>query len=486
MDATQKVLSVLSDRGGMVTSMTNNDPRWNWGTGGDARPERDDAQSSPSGLSGYPGHPGQPGQSGYAGHPGQPGNPGNTGQFGAVGAAGFGGGPAGATGFGGGPGAPAGPGGPGGHGDPRAEQQGGAKKAKGLGALGIAALMLGSAAVGGATGAIVTNGSSGSPGTEESSNVTNALEEPGAARDEPAPEGSIEAAAQAALDSVVSIQVTTPRGAGSGSGSILSSDGLILTNQHVVAEADQPGSRMTVLLNDGTSHPAEYVAGHGPSDIAVIKVAGVNDLRPISLGDSSKVAVGQEVVAVGSPLGLTSTVTSGIVSALNRPVGVSGEGGESTVIDAIQTDAAINPGNSGGALVDMDGRLVGINTAIATAGSQSGSIGLGFAIPVNQARRIADELIDTGKAQHAVIGVQVPSQNNEDGARVAEVVAGGPAERAGIPSGALIVKVDDRVITDGDSLIAAIRSRAPGETVKITYQDANGNQNTVDVETTSG
>lgn len=485
MDATQKVLSVLSDRGGMVTSMTNNDPRWNWGTGGDARPERDDAQSSPSGLSGYPGHPGQPGQSGHSGHPGQPGNPANTGQFGAVGAAGFGGGPAGATGFGGGPGAPAGPGGPGGHGDPRAEQQGGAKKAKGLGALGIAALMLGSAAVGGATGAIVTNGSSGSPGTEESSNVTNALEEPGAARDEPAPEGSIEAAAQAALDSVVSIQVTTPRGAGSGSGSILSSDGLILTNQHVVAEADQPGSRMTVLLNDGTSHPAEYVAGHGPSDIAVIKVAGVNDLRPISLGDSSKVAVGQEVVAVGSPLGLTSTVTSGIVSALNRPVGVSGEGGESTVIDAIQTDAAINPGNSGGALIDLDGNLIGVPSVIASnggSGQQAGSIGLGFAIPVNQARRIADELIAEGSVKMPAINAAIDTRSPLPGALVGDVTPGGAAERGGLRAGDLIVKVDDRRVDSGVALIAAIRSRAVGDTVTLTVTDEEGRgERTIDV-----
>src|SRR5699024_8221067 len=197
--------------------------------------------------------------------------------------------------------------------------------------LGITALMLGSAAVGGATGALVIGNRDSAPATADNTGVTNALEEPGVPREDVAPEGSIEAAAQIALPSVVSIQVQTETGVESGSGSILSSDGLVLTNQHVVASGEKPGSRIQVLLNDGTTHPAEYVAGHGPSDIAVIQVQGVNDLRPISLGDSDTVAVGQEVVAVGSPLGLTSTVTSGIVSALNRPVSVSGERGEASV-----------------------------------------------------------------------------------------------------------------------------------------------------------
>ena len=379
-------------------------------------------------------------------------------------------------------GPPGGPvGGPGGG----AADDGGGKKAKGIGALGIAALMLGSAAVGGATAAVITNGSSGGGSSSGSdSNVTNALEEPGAARSEPAPEGSIEAAAQAALDSVVSIQVVTDRGTGSGSGSVLSSDGLVLTNQHVVAEADQPGARMSVLLNDGTTHSAQYVAGHGPSDIAVIRVEGVNNLRPISLGDSSKVSVGQEVVAVGSPLGLTSTVTSGIVSALNRPVGVSGAGGESTVIDAIQTDAAINPGNSGGALVDLDGNLIGVPSVIASngGGDQAGSIGLGFAIPVNQARRIADELIDNGSVQMPAINAAIDTRSPLPGALVGDVVAGGAAERGGLRPGDLIVKVDDRRVDSGVALIAAIRSRAVGDTVKLTVTDEEGRgERTLDV-----
>jgi putative serine protease PepD len=192
--------------------------------------------------------------------------------------------------------------------------------------------------------------------------------------------------------------------------------------------------------------------------------------------------VGQQVIAVGSPLGLAGTVTTGIVSSLNRPVSTSGESAnQATVIDAIQTDAAINPGNSGGALVDGDGKLIGINTAIATLGgaaggaqSQSGSIGLGFAIPVDQARRIADELTKTGKASHALIGVQVPSQDKVNGAAVVDVTAGGPADRAGIRTGTVITKVDDRVIDAGDALIAAVRSYAPGDKVQITYTDQNG------------
>ncbi|MEV4633179.1 trypsin-like peptidase domain-containing protein [Rhodococcus coprophilus] len=349
-------------------------------------------------------------------------------------------------------------------------------------AVGAIALALVSGGIGGAVGAWSVKDSGGN------APVVNSLDAPvnDNAPVAQAPEGSVQAVAQKVVPSVVRIEVLGRTGSGEGSGVVLSSDGLILTNNHVVEGAGS-GAQLKVYFSDGTSTPASIEGTDAVSDIAVIRAEGRKDLTPIELGNSDNIQVGQEVVAVGSPLGLESTVTSGIVSALQRPVSTSGQtGNQSSVIDAIQTDAAINPGNSGGALVDMDGRLVGINTAIATAGSQSGSIGLGFAIPVNQARRIADELIDTGKAQHAVIGVQVPSQNNEDGARVAEVVAGGPADRAGIPSGALIVKVDDRVITDGDALIAAIRSRAPGETVKITYQDANGNQKTVDVETTSG
>ncbi|AOW94261.1 serine protease [Rhodococcus sp. WMMA185] len=302
-----------------------------------------------------------------------------------------------------------------------------------------------------------------------------------------APAGSVQAVADKVVPSVVQIEVATARGSGGeGSGIVLSSDGLILTNNHVAGAAAQ-GGRLMVAFPDGSTAPANLVGADPVSDLAVIKVDGKTDLTPIELGSSANVQVGQDVVAVGSPLGLAGTVTKGIVSAVDRPVSTSGEAGnQNTVIDAIQTDAAINPGNSGGPLVNMDGQLIGVNTAIATIGGagdeQGGSIGLGFAIPVDQARRIADELVKTGTATQAIIGIQVPSRDDVNGATVVEVTPGGPAERAGIPRGSIITKVDDRIVNSGDALIAAIRSHSPGDTVSITYTDANGaNPRTVDV-----
>lgn len=478
MAATQWALSVLSVRKGMVIRMANEDFRPNGETGDASVPGRIEPHSSTSGRPDFPGSPGPGAGAGGGSSWGAWSNDSPQGGFGSHAAHG------GHMSHGQGtPGAPGAPMGAGGFGEPGGVGNGTAKKAKGIGALGIAALMLASAAVGGVTATIVTAGQSSSSSGRDSE-VTNALDEPGATRSEPAPDGSIEAAAQAALDSVVSIQVSTPRGTASGSGSLLSSDGLVLTNQHVVADAQQPGARMTVLLNDGTTHPAEYVAGHGPSDIAVIRVNDVNDLRPISLGDSSKVSVGQEVVAVGSPLGLTSTVTSGIVSALNRPVAVGGEGGESTVIDAIQTDAAINPGNSGGALVDLDGNLIGVPSVIASngTGEEAGSIGLGFAIPVNQARRIADELIEQGSVQMPAINAAIDTRSQLPGALVGDVTPGGAADRGGLRAGDLVVKVDDRRVDSGIALIAAIRSRAVGDTVTLTVTDEDGRgERTIDV-----
>jgi putative serine protease PepD len=191
---------------------------------------------------------------------------------------------------------------------------------------------------------------------------------------------------------------------------------------------------------------------------------------------------------VGSPLGLESTVTSGIISALNRPVSSVGDtGNQNTVLDAIQTDAAINPGNSGGALVDMNGDLIGVNSAIATMGdnnsnTEAGSIGLGFAIPIDQAKRIADQLIATGKASHASLGVRVSSDENTHGARIVDVTGGGPAAAAGLPAGAVITKLDNRVIDSADALVAAVRSRAPGDTITLTYNDPTGGTKTIQVK----
>ncbi|TSD99701.1 PDZ domain-containing protein [Skermania sp. ID1734] len=354
---------------------------------------------------------------------------------------------------------------------------------------GAVALALVSGGVGGAVGAAVVS-TQDSTTTSSSGAVTNALNAPQPSTSPVinAPAGSVQAVAAKVLPSVVMIKVAGARAEGEGSGVILSSDGLILTNNHVATGAG-PNSNLTVAFADGSTAPAQLVGADPVSDLAVIKVAGKSGLTPIELGSSANLQVGQQVVAIGSPLGLAGTVTSGIISSLNRPVSTSGESGnQDTVIDAIQTDAAINPGNSGGALVDMNGKLIGINSAIATlgggemTGQQSGSIGLGFAIPVDQARRIAEELIKTGHATHAMIGVSVPSQDTSNGARVIDVQPGSPAASAGIPKGAVITKVDDRVIDSGDALIAAIRSHAPGDKVKVTYTDPSGaNPKTVDV-----
>lgn len=346
---------------------------------------------------------------------------------------------------------------------------------------GVAAVALVSGGIGGYVGGVAAD--SGADG-----GITNSLTSQ-RSQTQPAsnaPGGSVQAVAEKVVPSVVQIEVSGPQGGGEGSGIILSSDGLILTNNHVVGSASQ-GGQLRVAFADGTKAPATLVGTDPVSDLAVVKASGRTDLTPIELGSSNSVNVGQQVVAIGSPLGLASTVTEGIISALNRPVSTSGEAGnQNTVIDALQTDAAINPGNSGGALVNMDGKLIGINTAIATvggtSGGQAGSIGLGFAIPIDQASRIADELIKTGKASQSIIGIQVPNRDDANGATVVEVTAGGPADKAGIPKGTVITKVNDRVIYSGDSLIAAIRSYPPGEKVSVTYTDARGdNPNTVEV-----
>jgi putative serine protease PepD len=327
-----------------------------------------------------------------------------------------------------------------------------------------------------------------------------------------APVGTVEQVAAKVVPSVVMLETNLGRQSEEGSGIVLSSDGLILTNNHVVAAANpgrggRPGGppqeggpggppneggpggapKTTVTFSDGRTAEFTVVGSDPTTDIAVVRVQGVSGLSPITLGSSANLRVGQPVVAVGSPLGLEGTVTTGIVSSLNRPVSTTGEtGNQNTVLDAIQTDAAINPGNSGGALVNMSGQLVGVNSAIATLGgdspdAQSGSIGLGFAIPVDQAKRIADELISTGTASHASLGVQVTNDKGTPGAKVVEVVPNGAAATAGLPSGVVVTKVDDRRVNSADGLVAAVRSRAPGDKVTLTYVDPSGDSRTVQV-----
>lgn len=312
------------------------------------------------------------------------------------------------------------------------------------------------------------------------------------------PSGSVEQVAAKVVPSVVMLETDLGRQSEEGSGIILSSDGLILTNNHVVAAAAKAdrdnagappdaGPKTTVTFSDGRTATFSVVGTDPTTDIAVVKVQGVSGLAPISLGTSANLVVGQPVIAVGSPLGLEGTVTTGIVSALNRPVSTTGDtGNQNTVLDAIQTDAAINPGNSGGALVNMNGDLIGVNSAIATLGgdstdSQSGSIGLGFAIPIDQAKRIADELISSGTASHASLGVQVTSDKSAHGAKVVQVVPGGAAAAAGLPNGVVVTKVNDRTINSADGLVAAVRSRAPGDKITLTYLDPSGDTRTVQV-----
>ncbi|MFN3006684.1 S1C family serine protease [Mycolicibacterium wolinskyi] len=306
------------------------------------------------------------------------------------------------------------------------------------------------------------------------------------------PAGSVEQVAAKVVPSVVKLETDLGRASEEGSGIILTADGLILTNNHVV-EAAKPGpgaqtaAQTKVTFSDGSTKPFTVVGTDPSSDIAVVRAQDVSGLTPITLGSSANLRVGQDVVAIGSPLGLEGTVTTGIISALNRPVAAGGDTrNQNTVLDAIQTDAAINPGNSGGALVNMNGELVGINSAIATMGgdspqAQSGSIGLGFAIPVDQAKRIADELIQNGTASHASLGVQVANDRATDGAKIVEVTNGGAAAAAGLPSGVVVTKVDDRVISSADALVAAVRSKAPGEKVTLTYLDPAGKPQTLEV-----
>jgi putative serine protease PepD len=301
---------------------------------------------------------------------------------------------------------------------------------------------------------------------------------------------SVEEIATKVLPSVVTL--TTELASGElheGSGIILTSDGLIMTNDHVVAaagDASQEPATSLVTLNDGRTAPFSIVATDTTSDIAVVRAEEVSGLTPISFGSSAGLRVGQPVAAVGSPLGLTGTVTVGIVSALNRPVFGAADGNtQFAAFDAIQTDAALNPGNSGGALVDMNGNLIGVNSATASLGgvgdgadAEAGSIGLGFAIPVDHAARIAAELIATGTASHAWLGAQVGTDMDAD-ARIVGVTNGSPAAVAGLRTGALVTKVDNQEIQNAGALCAAVQSQAPGARVAVGFIDPSGDPGTV-------
>jgi putative serine protease PepD len=284
------------------------------------------------------------------------------------------------------------------------------------------------------------------------------------------------------LPSVVTISASGTDGAGTGSGEVIKSDGYILTNNHVIAIAAN-GGKVEVLFADGTKAPATIVGRDTLTDLAVLKVENVSNLKPITLGTSSSVQVGQPVIALGAPLGLSGSVTSGIVSALDRTVEVPAEDDKNALlVSAVQTDAAINPGNSGGALVNCSGELVGVPSAGATVPNESGeasggSIGVGFAIPVDAAKTISDEIIATGHVTHAYFGLQtvpIPAAAAEQagvpsGLFVAGVPAGGPAEQAGIKPGDVITTIDGQPATSNVQLQELTLTKKPGETVELGY-----------------
>jgi putative serine protease PepD len=293
------------------------------------------------------------------------------------------------------------------------------------------------------------------------------------------------ATAKAVAPSVVSITVASGQAEGQGSGVIIDGQGHILTNNHVATGAGA-GATISVTLNDGRTYDAKIVGTDPSTDLAVLLLnSPPSDLVPMSIGDSSQVVVGQPVMAIGNPLGLSGTVTTGIVSALNRPVTTQAAEGaqqpstsDQVVTNAIQTSAAINPGNSGGALVTADGKLIGINSSIASlgasAGSQSGNIGIGFAIPVNEAKSIADQLISTGTAQHAYIGVSAGDTTVTDGsskrqaALVQTVAEGTPAAQAGLQAKDAVIAIDGKPIDSSEALVANIHEHKVGDTVTIT------------------
>ncbi len=302
----------------------------------------------------------------------------------------------------------------------------------------------------------------------------------------PAAAGSVEAVASKVLPSVVALEVSGGGSSGSGSGVVLDTDGTILTNDHVVTlggaiDADQ--AEITASFSDGTRARATVVGVDPLTDTALVKVSGVDDLKPVTVGKSDNLDVGEQVVAIGSPFGLDATVTSGIVSALNRPVEVARDAQNNvTAYPAIQTDAAINPGNSGGPLVNMDGQLVGINASIRSTGSstggESGSIGLGFAIPIDEVLPIIEQLRSGETPTHARLGIQISDVQGRSGsadttlvgARIESLEKGSAAADAGLKSGDVITAIDEHRIDDSEALIATVRAYRPGDTVKVTYQ----------------
>ena len=286
---------------------------------------------------------------------------------------------------------------------------------------------------------------------------------------------NVKSIAQLVSPSVVSLEVSGISGSGTGSGSIYKSTATtsyIVTNNHVV-EGAASGGTIEVELNNGDVVSGSIVGRDSEYDLAVVSINKGN-LPEIPKGNSTSISIGDAVVAFGSPLGLSGTVTSGIISALNRPV-TTGSTSITSYIDAIQTDAAINPGNSGGPLVDSQGRIIGVNSAIASLGSStSGNIGLGFSIPFNQAKRIIEEIISTGKSTKPIFGVSFDSTFTGTGAKIGLITAGKGAEKAGIPANSIIKSIDGYKITDAVSAIVRIRAKAPGDQITVVVELPSG------------
>ncbi|MGW0534721.1 S1C family serine protease [Streptomyces sp. NPDC003032] len=439
-------------------------------------------------------------------------------------------GPAGASpAVSGGPGGPAGPGGPGGLAGPAGPAGGGvwppppppavpsyasgdgsgSGSGSGWGASyqpqepkpgrrrgGLVAGVLAAALIAGGVGGGVGYWAAERDDNDTGSTTVSAADTPADLKREP---GSVAKIANDALPSVVTIEAQSGSGeGGTGTGFVYDKQGHILTNNHVVASAAE-GGKLQATFSNGKKYAAEVIGRAEGYDVAVVKLKNTpGDLKPLPLGNSDRVAVGDSTIAIGAPFGLSNTVTTGIISAKNRPVTSSdgGQSGKSSYMSALQTDASINPGNSGGPLLDGRGAVIGINSAIKPADSgglggsgQSGSIGLGFAIPVNQAKNVAQQLIRTGQPVYPVIGASVSlRQDSSDGATISQegangsqaVTPNGPADKAGLKPGDVIKKLDDTVIDSGPTLIGQIWTHKPGDTVKITYE-RGGKEHTVDV-----
>jgi putative serine protease PepD len=356
------------------------------------------------------------------------------------------------------------------------------KRKNGRGGL-VAAILVAALVAGGVGGGIGYSLAKNNDSSTDSTTVS----APSSSGDVKRASGTVANVAAKALPSTVTIEAESSSGSGgTGTGFVFDKQGHILTNNHVVAEAVD-GGKLTATFPDGKKYDAEVVGHAQGYDVAVIKLKNApSDLKPLTLGDSDRVAVGDSTIAIGAPFGLSNTVTTGIISAKNRPV-ASSDGSASSkasYMSALQTDASINPGNSGGPLLDAQGAVIGINSAIQSSGSgglggtsQSGSIGLGFAIPINQAKHVAQQLIKTGKPVYPVIGASVSLEDGTGGAKITEqgasgsaaVTSGGPADKAGLKPGDVITKLDDQVIDSGPTLIGEIWTHQPGDVVKLTY-----------------